>query len=62
MGQLMHTPNKFKALTRDLLLDRTPFLRKQLSKQYGAPLTAAFQMVVELGKKMPAARQDVPAV
>lgn len=58
MGQLMHTPNKLKALSRDLLLDRTPFLRKQLAKQYGEPLTAAFRMVVELGKRMPAAREN----
>lgn len=58
MGQLMHTPKKFKALTRDLLLDRTPFLRKELAKQYGTPLTAAFQTVVELGKRMPPTRED----
>ncbi|MFD2416515.1 FAD-dependent oxidoreductase [Amycolatopsis pigmentata] len=56
MGQLMHTTNPVKRFVRDLLLDHTPFLRKQLAKQYGDALTSAFAMVVELGKRMPPAQ------
>ncbi|WP_188110536.1 FAD-dependent oxidoreductase [Aeromicrobium ginsengisoli] len=52
MGQLMHTANPFKKFVRDLLLDRTPFLHKQLKKQYGQALTDAYQMVVELGERL----------
>jgi 2-polyprenyl-6-methoxyphenol hydroxylase-like FAD-dependent oxidoreductase len=55
MGQLMHTSNPIKRIVRDLLLDRTPFLRKQLEKQYGEPLTQAYRTVVRLGSRLPKA-------
>lgn len=53
MGQLMHTSNPFKKVVRDLLLDRTPFMRKQLAKQYGQPLTDAYRTVVRLAEQLP---------
>jgi hypothetical protein len=51
----MHTSNPIKRIVRDLLLDRTPFLRKQLEKQYGEPLTQAYRTVVRLGSRLPKA-------
>ncbi|MEV0045597.1 FAD-dependent monooxygenase [Nocardia rhamnosiphila] len=53
MGQLMHTRNPIKRVVRDVLLDRTPFMRKQLEKQYGDTLTEAYRTVVRLGSRLP---------
>ncbi|MFI1393002.1 FAD-dependent oxidoreductase [Streptomyces griseoaurantiacus] len=59
MGQLMHTPNPVKRVVRDLLLDRTPFMRKQLAAQYGEPLTEAYRTVVRLGARLPQGSSSV---